>query len=120
MICTNSALPSPYGPACNNPAVVFRTYMSDGEPGLVRRHTLDVYAAMASPANVPDFSGSSARVSQYTFGSTVAGVIDPQTGNLTPTPGIYPIRQKEVNAPNLPMFSDGRAAFIGDYIEAAG
>src|SRR5206468_3858711 len=30
------------------------------------------------------------------------------------------IRQKEVNAPNLPLFANGKGAFIGDYIDVAG
>ena len=47
---------------------VWTTYMTDGSPGLVRRHTLDAYTAMADPADSPLFASS--RVSQYTFGNT--------------------------------------------------
>ncbi len=92
---------------CYNPAAVWTTYMTDGSPGLVRRHTLDAYTAMADPADLPLFASS--RVSQYTFGNTA------QTAQ-----GTYEIVQKEVSPPNLPMFSNGKAAFIGDYIDSAG
>jgi uncharacterized protein YjbI with pentapeptide repeats len=92
---------------CSNPAAVWTTYMTDGTPGLVRRHTLDAYTAIADPADAPSFVSS--RVSQYKFGNTAQ-----------PTPNTYEIVQKEVNAPNLPMFSNGKSAFIGDYIDSAG
>jgi uncharacterized protein YjbI with pentapeptide repeats len=92
---------------CSNPAAVWTTYITDGTPGLVRRHTVDAYTAMADPADSPTFVSS--RASQYTFGNTAK-----------PTPGTYEIVQKEVSAPNLPMFSNGKSAFIGDYIDSAG
>ncbi|MFO1322513.1 MAG: kelch repeat-containing protein [Burkholderiales bacterium] len=105
------------GANCYLPDVVWTSYITDGTPYLVRRHTLDVFAAMADPADVPQFASS--RVSQYGFGSTVAGTLNGD-GTLTPQQGTYDIRQKEVNPPNLPMFVNGTAAFIGDYIDAAG
>jgi len=105
------------GASCHLPDVVWTSYLTDGTPYLVRRHTLDVFAAMADPADAPQFASS--RVSQYGFGSTVAGTINGD-GSLTPQQGTYDIRQKEVNPPNLPMFVNGTAAFIGDYIDAAG
>ncbi len=86
---------------------VWTTFLTDGTPGLVRRHTIDVFAAMADPGAAPVF-GSSA-VSRYTFGSTAQA-----------DKGVYDIRQKEFNAPNLPMFVNGTAAFLGDYIDVAG
>lgn len=101
------------------PASLFTSYMTDGTPGLVRRHTVDIFAAMAAPSATPTFVPR--RVSRYAFGSTVAGTVNPD-GTLTPPPNRTPIelRQKEVNAPNLPMFSNGQAAFLGDYIDAIG
>ena len=96
---------------------VWSTYITDGTPYLVRRHTLDTYAALADPADVPVFASS--RVSQYTFGNTLHG--DPTVdGKIKPTPGYYDVVQKEINPPNLPMFSNGKSAFIGDYIDVAG
>ncbi|MFO1322514.1 MAG: kelch repeat-containing protein [Burkholderiales bacterium] len=85
---------------------VWTTYLTDGTPGLVRRHTIDVFAAMASPGATPAFE--SGPVSRYVFGTTAQGTKD-----------VYDIRQKQFNAPNLPMFVNGTAAFIGDYIDAA-
>lgn len=106
-----------------SPSTVFSTYLSDGTPGLIRRHTIDVYAAMVDPAatTTANFaSSSSTRVSQYAFGSTVAGTINPSNGELTPDRKTYEIRQKEVFAPNLPLFANGTGAFVGDYIDVAG
>ena len=89
------------------PSSVWTTYLTDGTPGLVRRHTVDVFAAMAAPADTPVFASS--RISQYLFGSTSKDA-----------EGKYQIRQKELFAPNLPLFVNGGAAFVGDYIDAAG
>jgi hypothetical protein len=68
-----SGLSAPLIGSCHNPATVWSTYITDGTPGLVRRHTVDVFAAMAEPAAVPSFD--SQRVSQYAFGSTVEGQV---------------------------------------------
>ncbi|MEP7208583.1 MAG: sialidase family protein, partial [Casimicrobiaceae bacterium] len=102
---------------------VWTTYATDGTPGLVRRHTVDVFASMADPADTPSFA--SARVSQYTYGNQVELETDAAgnpvlvDGKYVAKKGLYPIVQKEVNAPNLPMFGNGTAAFLGDYIDAA-
>ena len=88
---------------------MWTTYLTDGSPGLVRRHTVDVFAAMADPADSPSFAGNSDRISQYLFGSTSADA-----------EGRYAIRQKELFTPNLPLYINGGAAFIGDYIDSAG
>ena len=88
------------------PASLWTTYMTDGTPGLVRRHTLDTFAALADPANAPTFA--SQRISQYAFGAT------------SEIPSKREVRQAEVNPSNLQMFSNGGAAFIGDYIDIAG
>ena len=102
---------------CYNPAAVWTPYITDGTPGLVRRHTIDTFAAMADPGDAPQFTSS--RVSQYTFGTTVQGTVNAD-GSLTPDQRNYEIVQKEVNPPNLPMFANGSAAFIGDYIDVIG
>jgi uncharacterized protein YjbI with pentapeptide repeats len=112
-------LPPPYtaGTSCFSEVPVFSTFMTDGTPGLVRRQTVDTFAAIADAAANPVFQ--SQRVSQYLFGSTVQGAIEPD-GTLNPTQALADIRQKSLNAPNLPLFVNGTAAFIGDYIDAIG
>ena len=111
-----AALPQAYRDAlaqCRAPYMtkasdaVWTTYLTDGTPGLVRRHTIDVFGAMADAGATPTFTSNP--VSRYVFGTTAADV-----------KGVREIRQKEFNAPNLPMFVNGTAAFIGDYIDVAG
>ena len=63
------------GSSCYRPDAVFSTYLSDGTPYLIRRHTMDVFAATAAPADVPR-SVPAGRVSQYLLGSAVSGAID--------------------------------------------
>ena len=85
-----------------------------------RRHTVDLRAAMAEPADVPSFtsyqtvndggsagiSSPSTQVSRYLLGSF----------GLT-RPGL---RQVQFNPPNLPIFAQGTVPFMGDYIDIAG
>src|SRR5581483_5813179 len=53
--------------SCNQPdKTVWTTFITDGTPGLVRRHTLDVFAATAAPSDSPAFT--SRQVSKYAFG----------------------------------------------------
>jgi hypothetical protein len=80
----------------------FTPFVTDTDHTL-RRHTLDVRVAQASPAAFPSFT--SARASRYVFGSR---------------PGQTRIEQLQINPPNLPMFVQGTAPFMGDYIEVAG
>jgi hypothetical protein len=98
-----------------NPAAVFNPFVSDGPLTptttlTIRRHTIDVEGAQASPLAagslvVPNFT--SFRVSRYQFG------INPFDSNTT-------AEQLQVNAPNLPLFVQGTQPFIGDYIDLAG
>jgi hypothetical protein len=91
-----------------HPEKVFTNFLLDAAPaslnlgGLLRRHTIDVYAAQADPADVPSFTLS--RVSQYIFGSRQSSKI---------------IEQLQVNPPNLPLFKQGSAPFMGDYLDVA-
>ncbi|HEY1336982.1 MAG TPA: putative Ig domain-containing protein, partial [Bryobacteraceae bacterium] len=89
-----------------HPEKVFTDFLLDAAPadlnegGLLRRHTLDVWASQANPTDVPAFTA--ARVSQYVFGSR---------------PGNSVIEQLQLNPPNLPLFKQGSAAFFGDYLD---
>lgn len=65
-----------------------------------RRHTIDLRASMASPGAAPAFAPS-VRVSDYMMGAGRDGVR----------------RQLQVNPPNLPMFRQGTAPFMGDYVD---
>ena len=69
------------------------------------RHTIDLRTAQADPAPAPVFS--TARLSQYSFGTTG----DPTNLQLS---------QLQVNPPNLPLFEQGTVPFLGDYIDVAG
>jgi uncharacterized repeat protein (TIGR01451 family) len=66
------------------------------------RHTLDVRVAQAAPATQPVFS--SVQLSDYSVGAVTEG---------------GPIQQLQFNPPNLPIFRQGTAPFIGDYIDMA-
>jgi len=90
---------------------VFNFYISDADPPLsVRRHTLDVQGAQATPLGPLNLSApafTSFRIAHYQFG------INPyDTSNVA--------QQLEVNPPNLPMFQTGTVPFMGDYIDVAG
>jgi hypothetical protein len=76
------------------------------------RQTVDIRAAQASPSSPPQFSPS-VLVSEYTFG-TPSGT----TYSLPSDPDN--IQQLEFDAPNLPLFAQGTAPFVGDYIDVAG
>jgi hypothetical protein len=84
-----------------HPERVFTNFLADAAP-LLRRHTIDVWAAQADPADFPVFTG--ARVSQYIFGSRSGSQL---------------IEQLQVNPPNLPLFKQGSAPFMGDYLDIA-
>ena len=98
-----------------NPDAVFNPFVSDGPLTptttlTIRRHTIDVEGAQASPQAggslvVPNFT--SFRVSRYQFG------INPFDSTTT-------AEQLQVNTPNLPLFVQGTQPFIGDYIDVAG
>ncbi|HEX4441896.1 MAG TPA: Ig-like domain repeat protein [Thermoanaerobaculia bacterium] len=96
----------PQGELPANPQQVFTLGINDATL-TVRRHTVDLRVGTASPAASPSFSAST--VSEYRFG-------------LTATDGGMPagLSQLQVNAPNLPLFSQGTLPFLGDYIDVAG
>ena len=91
-----------------HPEKVFTNFLLDAAPaslnlgGLLRRHTIDVFAAQADPADLPVFS--LARVSQYIFGSRQNSLL---------------IEQLQINPPNLPLFQSGSVPFMGDYLDIA-
>ncbi|MEW5981887.1 MAG: right-handed parallel beta-helix repeat-containing protein [Acidobacteriota bacterium] len=67
-----------------------------------KRRTLDLRASFGTPGTVPAFEPS-IRVSDYLFAWDVSG---------------RP-RQLQFNPPNLPMFKQGTAPFMGDYVDVA-
>lgn len=93
----------------NNPTV-FTPYVGDSTPPLaVRRHTIDVIGAEAVPpptSSLQPPSFKSFRITHYLFGSI---------------PDLFgDVEQIQFNAPNLPLFVDGTAPFMGDYIDVSG
>ena len=90
---------------------VFNFWVQDAAPPLsVRRHTIDVQGAQATPRaplslTPPAFN--TFRVAHYQFG-------------INPYDNPSFAEQLEVNPPNLPMFQQGHAPFMGDYIDVAG
>jgi hypothetical protein len=91
-----------------HPEKVFTAGLQDKAPDglglgpLLRRHTIDVFAAQADAADAPVFTV--ARVSLYIFGSR---------------PGAKLIEQLQINPPNLPLFEQGTAAYLGEYLDVA-
>lgn len=84
------------------PGLVFGPFVTDaGLP--LRRHTIDVVAAEARAGLRPKFT--IARVSRYKIGTR---------------PGSKVLEQLQVNPPGLPLFRNGTAANIGDYIDVGG
>jgi hypothetical protein len=81
---------------------VFGPQISD--QNLSVRNTIDIRAAMATPAAVPNFAPS-VKVSEYLVGHH-------------PTLGAG-AKQLQFNPPNLPMFKLGTVPFMGDYIDIA-
>jgi hypothetical protein len=88
---------------------VFGPFIDDYQ--LPIRHTIDVRTAQAAPGANPVFTvytvtpqQPSKQVSEYLRGSR---------------PGSSVIEQLKVNPPNLPLFQQGRAPFLGDYIDVA-
>ena len=104
----------PSNPAFN-PNAVFNPFITDGNLGAgltltIRRHTIDLQGAQASPAAagslvLPSFS--SFRISHYQFG-------------VNPFDSPTQAEQLQLNVPNLPLFVKGTQPFIGDYIDIAG
>jgi parallel beta-helix repeat protein len=77
------------------------------------RHTVDVRAAVANPADAPVFTdysllNPSSQVSRYPFIVTGTGASDAKSLQL------------QYNPPNLPMFELGHKPFFGDYHDVAG
>ena len=68
----------------------------------MRRHTIDVFVAQADVDDAPAFSAT--RVSQYIFGSRQGAKL---------------IEQLQVNPPNLPLFEQGTAAYLGENLDVA-
>ena len=66
------------------------------------RHTVDARIAQASPGAQPQFT--SVRLSEYTFGTLAGG---------------GPVQRLQFNPPNLPIFRQGTAPFMGDYVDLA-
>ncbi len=99
-----------------NPAAVFTPFISDGTPGLARRHTLDIFAAFATPQDAPQFQSS--RVSRYLYGSRKAAAGSVNCPSSTPG-GCVLIEQQQQSPPNLPIAANGSLPFIGDYIDLA-
>ena len=96
------------GELLTNPMSVFTPYVDDSTL-TVRRHTLDIVGSEGAPVSnpwildVPIFTHF--RVSRYEY-----GIIPPGSD----------VQQAQFNAPNLPMFVQGTAPFMGDYIDVAG
>ena len=90
------------------PQIVFWNFLSDTSPDanikLVRRHTLDVYAAESTAlGSLPTFTAG-VRITRYKFGS------------VSP---FNTIQDLQIDPPNLPMFRQGTVPFFGDYIDLA-
>ena len=66
------------------------------------RHTIDVFVAQASPGGAPTFT--TARVSEYASGFLPGSTVE---------------QRLQFNPPNLPLFRQGFAPFMGDYIDLA-
>jgi len=95
------------------PQFVFMQFLLD-QAGH-RRHTLDVRAARASVSAMGPSSFDFVRVSRYMFGSRPLGSTPTQCAS-----GYGCVEQLQFNAPNLPMFRLGTAAFLGDNIDISG
>ena len=92
------------GDRVDHPEQVFWQEIKDTAPDggpLLRRHTVDVRGAQASPGPSPTFT--SWPISQYAFGVTDVD-----------------IEQVQFNPPNLPLYAHGTTPFFGDYIDVAG
>lgn len=90
--------------------LVFNRFVQEiglGGTALLRRHTVDVFAAQADPGVMPLFV--SRRASQYYFGSRPEPDVN----------GDFLIEQMQYNPANLPLFRQGTVPFLGDYIDVA-
>jgi hypothetical protein len=106
--------------AAGQDEVVYWDFVADTRPSLtspplIRRHTIDLWAAVFDPAPpTTALSVQTARVSRYVFGSFPSDFLTPA-----------PIQQFQFHPPNLPLFAcQGELAncraFVGDYIDLAG
>lgn len=94
---------SPQGELLTNPAAVYTPFVDD--LGLtMRRHTVDLMVAQASPGSNPVFTPP-VRVSDYIFGLR---------GDV---PNPTQLQQLQENPANLPLFAMGTEPFFGDYID---
>jgi parallel beta-helix repeat protein len=94
---------------------VFERFIADWPDLPLYRHTVDVRAAHATPADVPIFTDyttvtgdgwpahPSAQLSRYAFTTNESGDLE--------------LVQMNFNPPNLPIFVGGTMAFFGDYID---
>src|SRR5439155_25902759 len=89
------------------PNLVFTPFLT--EAGLtVRRHTIGLRLAEANVSlGVPIFNY--ANVTQFRIGDRGT-----ETGTITS------LQELQVNPPNLPLFQQRTAPFIGDYLDIAG
>ena len=101
---------TPAGNLPGSPGTVFTQDIDDATPGLVRRHSLDVFGGQALPAAQPGFATT--RISQFLYGSP--GAIPGATRTKKT------VQQLQFHAPNLPLFLQGTVPFIGDYIDVSG
>ena len=109
-LATQDCISSFSSSLCDPISAVFTPFISDA--GLIRRHTIDLLVAQATPASQPTFV--TARVSQYKYGLTNAPPNDPQAD-------VYgKLQQLQFNPPDLPLFAQGTTPFIGDYIDVSG
>jgi hypothetical protein len=95
------------GELLSSSGTVFTPFLTDQGLTIIR-HTIDLRMAQASVSwGLPAFSY--ANVSRYQFGT-----VGTETGTITA------LKQLQLNPPNLPLFQQGTAPFIGDYIDIAG
>jgi len=107
LVYTGGKLMMAWYDARNDVSGAFTDYMDESTSG-IKRHTVDVRTATASPGSSPTF-GSSIQVSRYLF-----ALVD-NTQNSS-TKEIY---QVQFNPVNYPLFKGGTQPFHGDYVDLA-
>jgi hypothetical protein len=107
LVYTGGKLMMAWYDARNDVSRAFTDYMDESTSG-IKRHTVDVRTATASPGSSPTF-GSSIQVSRYLF-----ALVD-NTQNSS-TKEIY---QVQFNPLNYPLFKGGTQPFHGDYVDLA-
>ncbi len=100
---------------------VFDRFIADFPVLTAYRHTVDVQAAQADPADFPEFTQynvapgrPSDQVSRYLFLADYPGI--PGDPAYTDTPDYI---QMKYNPPNLTIYLDGTRPFFGDYVDVA-